>query len=73
MPITRITILTFVFILLITGHTEGLLGGTDASALEFPWTVSARVDGTHKCVGSIIDKDFILTAGNCFSTSGNTS
>ena len=73
MAITRTTILIFVGISLIIGYTEALLGGSDASALEFPWTVSARVDGTHKCVGSIIDKDYILTAGNCFSASGNTS
>lgn len=72
MAFTRLTMLAFVGTLFIIGYTEAILGGTEASASEFPWTVSARVDGTHKCVGSIIDKDFILTSGNCFSESGNT-
>lgn len=50
-----------------------ILGGIDASAGQHPWVVSVRVDGAHVCVGSIINNEFILTAGHCVSSMGTTS
>merc|ERR1711970_968610 len=46
-----------------------IVGGTEAEDGEFPFQVSLRSVGalgaTHFCGGSIIDKDWIMTAGHC--------
>jgi len=46
-----------------------IVGGELAADGEFPWQVSLRTVGgigqTHFCGGSIIDKDWVLTAGHC--------
>ncbi|OOQ84584.1 Mite allergen Eur m 3 [Penicillium brasilianum] len=43
---------------------ETIVGGTTARTGEFPYQVSVQTT-THKCGGSIIDKDHILTAAHC--------
>merc|ERR1712127_983729 len=46
-----------------------IVGGEEAADGEFPWQVSLRAVGslgaTHFCGGSIVDKDWIVTAGHC--------
>lgn len=49
-----------------------ILGGIDASAGQYPWVASIRVDGAHACVGSILNEHFILTVANCVSWTGAT-
>ncbi|KAJ5367040.1 trypsin-like cysteine/serine peptidase domain-containing protein [Penicillium brevicompactum] len=43
---------------------EGIVGGSTAATGEFPYQVSIQTT-SHKCGGSIIDKDHILTAAHC--------
>ncbi|KAF3394469.1 hypothetical protein F1880_005565 [Penicillium rolfsii] len=43
---------------------EAIVGGTQARTGEFPYQVSIQTT-SHKCGGSIIDKDHILTAAHC--------
>ncbi|KAJ5380531.1 trypsin-like cysteine/serine peptidase domain-containing protein [Penicillium cataractarum] len=43
---------------------EAIVGGTQAANGEFPYQVSVQTS-SHKCGGSIIDNDHILTAAHC--------
>lgn len=43
---------------------EAIIGGSQAAKGEFPYQVSVQTS-SHKCGGSIIDKDHILTAAHC--------
>ena len=44
---------------------QKIVGGTIARNGEFPYQVSIRKYGHHFCGGSIIDKQYILTAAHC--------
>lgn len=43
---------------------EAIVGGSSAQTGEFPYQVSLQTT-SHKCGGTIIDKDHILTAAHC--------
>ncbi|KAM7293419.1 putative serine protease [Ixodes scapularis] len=47
------------------GGNPQIVGGSDATPLEFPWQISLRISGQHICGGSIINKQHILTAAHC--------
>ncbi|KAI4497504.1 hypothetical protein M0802_007515 [Mischocyttarus mexicanus] len=52
----------------ITGRIfpEGrIIGGKDTNITEAPYQVSIQLKGSHYCGGSIINKEWILTAGHC--------
>ncbi|XP_017109127.2 serine protease SP24D-like [Drosophila bipectinata] len=42
-----------------------IVGGEDATKGQFPHQISLRNGGSHSCGGSILSKNFILTAAHC--------
>jgi len=49
-----------------TSDHNYILGGQVASPGQIPWQVSIQ-DTSHYCGGTLLSKDWVLTAGHCFS------
>lgn len=59
-------ILTLSLIVLSGAHpTSRIVGGVDAVEGQFPHQISLRRNGSHICGGSIISRNYILTAAHC--------
>ncbi len=65
----------FLFILLVSMYSHGaqgtnitprIIGGTDFTQ-EYPWMVSIQA-GSHFCGGTLIHKDWVLTAAHCMDS-----
>ncbi|XP_067235425.1 serine protease 27-like [Chanodichthys erythropterus] len=47
-----------------------IVGGTNATVGAWPWQVSIHVIGFGRCGGTLINKDWVLSAAQCFRNFG---
>ncbi|XP_015116270.1 trypsin delta/gamma-like protein CG30031 [Diachasma alloeum] len=47
------------------GSGNRIIGGRNATIEEVPYQISLQYTNTHNCGGSIISKDWVVTAGHC--------
>merc|ERR1719309_263004 len=50
-----------------------VVNGENAVPHAWPWQISLRVNGRHICGGSLIDKDWVVTAAHCVDRNSRPS
>ncbi|CAI5443329.1 unnamed protein product [Caenorhabditis angaria] len=44
-----------------------LIGGAETKPHAWPWAVQLLANGHHRCGGSLVDSNFVVTAAHCFA------
>jgi len=49
-----------------TNVAEGkILAGTPVGGIQYPWMAAILYDGSHICSGTLISRQWIMTAAHC--------
>ncbi|KAM7348081.1 serine protease SP24D-like [Cochliomyia hominivorax] len=70
---SKFTVISYIILFLVyyCQATNRIVGGKNAYEGQFPYQVSLRRNGSHTCGGSIISRNFVLTAAHCVGTYDN--
>ncbi|XP_074477020.1 transmembrane protease serine 9-like [Sebastes fasciatus] len=56
----------------ITPLNTRIVGGEDAPPGSWPWQVSLQKFGSHVCGGSLINREWVMSAAHCFSSTSTS-
>jgi len=52
-----------------TDHAIGgkILGGAPVGGIQYPWMAAITFDGSHICSGTLVSRQWVMTAAHCVS------
>ena len=74
---TKLAPLFVLFMGCVTTPDEGvtaqaIVGGTRVTTTDYPTVVALQQNGEWFCTGTLVDKDWVLTAASCFDSTAAT-
>jgi len=65
----KLLLLILFFLITLIGYSQetNIIGGNNTTVENNPWQISIQRNGSHWCGGSILTKEWILTAAHCLN------